>query len=218
MKLFDYPGIVFSLACGLILSSCTTNAQQQIPCIGNALELRALNVGRSLQMQVGSLNESDCIVSNGAAKSWTWTTSDPAIIKVSAIGIVKGRKPGNFTLNAANGNKLLTAQGFILPADWTIKIQPAAATVKVGQVVQFQVMAYDAKNQPLPTVPFSLYTPEFFEPGSSKDPLVDKVSYQQVTNPGTFRATKPGVTIITGELGGKTVQAKLTITESVPPH
>ncbi len=214
MKRFSYPWIVFPLTLGLLLSSCTTKTQQTIPCISNEGELRPLTIGQPLQMQVGLLDESDCIVNTDAAASWTWKTADPEIIQVSAIGSVEGTKPGNFTLNASNGDTLLlTTQGFVLPADWTIKIEPAAATVKVDQIVEFQVTAYDANNQPLPTVPFSLYTPEFFEPGSGKEPLVDQVSYQQITNPGTFRAAKPGVTTITGELGDKKVEAKLTITE-----
>ncbi|MBE9032178.1 hypothetical protein IQ266_20780 [filamentous cyanobacterium LEGE 11480] len=71
------------------------------------------------------------------AKLWTWTASDGVIIKVSTSGVIKGLKPRNFTLSTKREGKRLTPQGFIMPANWNIKIEPNTVTMKVGQFVEF---------------------------------------------------------------------------------
>jgi Bacterial Ig-like domain (group 2) len=226
--------LIWLVGIGLLpLSGCQTleNAASQ-PCLrGSYLNLRGLPIGASMTMEIGSgqLAGSDCLKDPEAGKSWTWTSSDRTIATVSPLGVVTGVKPGTFSLKATKGDQTLEAKGFIMPQKWTVEFEPPAATVKVGESVTLKVVAYDENHQKLPPVPFSVYTPEFFLPAEQKSlidtgsapsmgktPLVDKWSQQQMTGPATFRATRPGVTKMIGEIGkfggDKRAEATVTIT------
>jgi Bacterial Ig-like domain (group 2) len=183
------------------------------PCVqGSYLKLRALPIGASTTVVVGQGQAlgSDCLDDAAAVQSWTWTSADSTIAIVTSKGLVTGVKPGTFSLNATKGEQTLTTEGFIMPPDWTVEFEPQAATVKVGEAVKLKVVAYDAKHQKLPPVPFSVYTPEFFH--QVKEPLVSPWSQQQERNIAIFQASKPGVTQMIGEIADKQVKMKLTIT------
>jgi hypothetical protein len=183
------------------------------PCVQNSyLKLRALPIGASTTVVVGRGQAlgSDCLDDAAAVQSWTWTSADSTIAIVTPTGVVTGVKPGTFSLKATKGEQTLTTEGFIMPPDWTVEFEPQAATVKVGEAVKLKVVAYDAKHQKLPPVPFSVYTPEFFH--QVKEPLVSPWSQQQERNIAIFHATKPGMTQMIGEIADKQVKMKLTIT------
>jgi Bacterial Ig-like domain (group 2) len=226
--------LLICLGLGLLpLSGCqTTQTAATQPCLqGSYLNLRGLPIGAStaLEIGMGQVMGSDCLKDAEAGKSWTWTSSDSTIATISPLGVVTGVKPGTFSVKGTKGDQTLQAKGFIMPQKWTVEFEPPAATVKVGESIQLKVVAYDENHQKLPPVPFSVYTPEFFLPseqkslivtGSSpsmgKTPLVDKWSQQQMTGPATFRATRPGVTKMIGEIGklggDQRTEATLTIT------
>jgi Bacterial Ig-like domain (group 2) len=203
------------------------------PCLeGSYLQLRALPIGDSVTLAMGTshVNDSDCQTDPEAAKAWTWRTADTAIVRVTTTGVVTGLKPGTFSVTATNGNQTRQTEGFIMPKDWTVAVEPATATVKVGESVTFQVVTYDQQHRQLPQLPFSIHTSEVFPPPTQKassdtgsasrteqKPLVDKGSQQHVTGPATFRATRPGVAKMIGEVGiygsngFKSAEATLTI-------
>ena len=158
------------------------------------------------------MKESDCIPRRDS--TFKWTTNDPTIVRVTPDGQVNGLSPGIFWITAVRGPKVLEERGFVLPRGWTLRILPAQATVRVGDSVTFRVVAYDAGGRELPTVPFSIYTPEFNRPGSGERPLVDKWSYQHTTAPAVFRAQRVGETILTGVIGKQSVTALLTVVMS----
>jgi Bacterial Ig-like domain (group 2) len=198
----------------LPLNACQTaqNAMTQ-PCLpGSYLKLRALPIGTSMTMEIGmgQAMGSDCLNDPEAAKGWTWVTSDNTIATVTPTGVVTGVKPGTFSLKATKGNQTLEAKGFIMPPQWTVEFEPQAATVKVGESVKLKVVAYDANHQKLPPVPFSIYTPEFAQPG--KPALVRPWSQQQETDTAIFYGTQPGITQMIGKIEDKQVEMKLTIT------
>lgn len=202
-----------------ILGSLQLNACQMDqdavfqPCVqGSYLKLRALPIGASTTVTIGrgQMMGSDCLDDAAAVQSWIWTSADSTIATVTPTGIVTGVKPGTFSLKATKGEQTLTTEGFIMPLDWTVEFEPQAATVKMGEAVKLKVVAYDAKHQKLPPVPFSVYTPEFFH--QVKEPLVSPWSQQQERNIAIFQASKPGVTQMIGKIADKQVEMKLTIT------
>jgi Bacterial Ig-like domain (group 2) len=214
--------LLICLGLGLLpLSGCQTNQTAATqPCLqGSYLNLRGLPIGASttLEIGMGQIMGSDCLKDAEAGKSWTWTSSDRTIATISPLGVVTGVKPGTFSVKGTKGDQTLQAKGFIMPQKWTVEFEPPAATVKVGEPIQLKVVAYDENHQKLPPVPFSVYTPEFFKQGAGQpEPLVNPWSQQQETDRAIFRATKPGVTRMIGEIGkfdgDKRTEATVTIT------
>jgi hypothetical protein len=179
------------------------------PCVVWNPDIRPLLVGQSTHMGLGHMKESDCIPRRDS--TFKWTTSDPSIVRVTPDGQINGLSPGIFQVRAMRGPKVLEERGFVLPIGWTLRILPARATVRVGDSVTFRVVAYDASGRELPTVPYSIYTPEFNRPSSGERPLVDKWSYQHTTAPAVFRAQRVGETILTGVIGKQSVTALLAV-------
>jgi hypothetical protein len=147
------------------------------------------------------------------------------VATVSAGGVARGVTPGVFRAVAVAGADTLRAEGFVLPRGWRARLTPESATVRVGDTVAFHMLAVDSAGGALPPVPFSLYTPEFLaigreaaagvSPGAAPrplpEPLTDRWSHQSIVGWGVFRAERPGVTTITGQIGAMPAEARLTI-------
>jgi hypothetical protein len=191
------------------------------PCLAyNFKDVNPLIAGKNVQIKIGESSGSDCQTSDFVTfpKSVTWSSKDTKIIQLSPDGTVTGIAPGEFTVLAKTGQKTLSMSGVVYPPDWDVRIQPEAATVRVGDRITFEMIASDSKGNLLPPVTFGLRTPDYQqpEPGApskppNPTPLLDRSFHHMGTQPGTFRALRPGKIAITGKMGDRTKSAQLTI-------
>jgi hypothetical protein len=170
---------------------------------------RPLLVGETTRVPLGEIQGSDCAPKPDP--SFTWATPDSKIVRVTPDGLILGLTPGVFHLTATRDEVVLETEGFVLPPKWSLRIFPPTAIVHVGDTVTFRVAAYDEGDHELPTVPYSIYTPEFGRPRSAERPIVDKWSYQNVLIPALFHAEMPGETTLTGVIGNQSVTATLKV-------
>jgi lysophospholipase L1-like esterase len=79
-----------------------------------------------------------------------WTTADPAVATVSALGVVTAGAHGVVALVASSGGVSDTAVVTVLPVRVaTVRMAPARDTIDVGSTVQFQALAHDSAGNPL---------------------------------------------------------------------
>lgn len=184
------------------------------PCIPYTAGLRPAMVGETLSLDIGSLRGSDCVVDRSDRDSWTWHSEETQVVRVSTDGIVEAIGPGPFRLMASHDGTVLRTSGFVLPPGWRMSISPEEVTVAVGDSVSFLVTTFAPDGSPLPQMPFSVYTPEYGQPGSDANlPLVDEYSRQDVSEPAVFTAVRPGTTQMFGRIGGRTAIAILRVVE-----
>src|SRR5262245_19033767 len=98
-----------------------------------------------------------------------------------------------------------------MPAEWKIDLEPDSTTLRVGDSVSVLVRAYDKTGTPLPTVPYHLFTPEFFEAASGKRPIVNRWSWTNALEPVNVVAIDTGTTTLIGRIGSQEVTTKLRI-------
>ena len=191
------------------------------PCLAYKFEdVNPLIAGNNVKLKIGESSGSDCGVSELAlfAKPAVWSSQDTKVIQLSQDGTVRGIAPGEFTVLAKTGQKILLMSGVVYPPDWDVRIQPEVATVRAGDRITFEMIASDSKGNLLPPVTFGLRTPDYRQPGSgaptkppSSWPLLDRTFHHMGTQPGTFRALRSGTVTITGQMGDRVREAKLTI-------
>ena len=199
----------------------TTGIFKTTPCLAYKFEdVNPLIVGKNVKIKIGESSGSDCGLSDFAlfAKPAVWSSQDTKIIQVSQEGTVTGIAPGEFTVLAKIGQKTLLMSGVVYPPDWDVRIQPEVATVRAGDRITFEMIASDSKGNLLPPVTFGLRTPDYQQPGPgaptkppNSPPLLDRNFHHMGTQPGTFRALRSGTVMITGQMGDRVREAKLTI-------
>ena len=221
-------GIALTQSLGLM--SCTVfsnfnslkiGEQKATPCLGYNFEnVNPLIVGQMTQIKIGERSDSDCIISGFARsdKSWVWLSKNPEIVKIAPDGTVTGMVPGKFVILAKQGKETLQMSGTVYPPDWKVRIQPEVATVRVGDRITFAMIASDSTGKLLPPISSSFRTPDYqqYEPNVPRrppnpTPLLDRSFYHMGAEPGTFRALRPGNITITGKMGDRKKEAKLTI-------
>ncbi|MBD1827165.1 Ig-like domain-containing protein [Microcoleus vaginatus GB1-A2] len=187
------------------------------PCLKyNSSEVEPLIVGKTTKLKIGTTDFSECMAgdSTQSEKQWVWSSDSAGVVKVSAEGIVTGIAPGNFAVFAKKGGETLSMSGIVYPPDWTLRILPEVATVRVGDRITFKMIFSDSKGRLLPPVtnfPFS--TPYYQQsiPGApSKSPHPEPL-LAETKSAGTFQALRPGTVTITGGMGDHTREAKVTI-------
>ncbi len=215
----SHPVILLALLACWLSGCLLADPMDGQPCLSWTEGAHPLLVGDTARILGGQMRGSDCIPDPDVR--FLWSTADSAVVQLAPDGLIRGLAPGVFRLTATRDTAVLPSSGFVLPAGWTARISPDSATVQVGDTVSFLVAVFDSAGNRLPPVPFSLYTPEFERPGSGAQPLVDKYSHQHLTEPGVFRAVRPGRTVITGVIGstpgGRRVPAVLTILPDTVP-
>jgi hypothetical protein len=187
------------------------------PCVRWSWALRPLLIGDSARITTGRMRESDCL--ERAGDRFTWSSLDTAVVTVRPNGWVVGRAAGVFRAVAGEDTAMLVEKGFVLPAGWTLRIQPDSATIQLGDTARFEVRAVAPDGRMLPPVPYSLYTAEFDvypDSGPRPPPPVDKWSHQGVTGPVLFIGVRRGRTVLRGELGTQRVYAPLTVGTRTP--
>jgi hypothetical protein len=126
-----------------------------------------------------------------------WTSSAPAVVRVSRDGMLEARGAGRATLTATLGSVRATAPVEVKSAaPASLAIEPAAPKVRQGDVVKFAAVARDGAGKTIPGL-----TPAWsFSPGKG-----------QIDADGGFVAYDPGTYTVTATLGNRSAVAAVTV-------
>jgi hypothetical protein len=126
-----------------------------------------------------------------------WTSSAPAVARVSGSGVVEARGPGKATLTAsAGGVKATTVVEVASATPASLTLEPATSKATTGDVIRFRAVAKDASGKPIEGV-----VPVWsFGPGQG-----------EIDAEGAFVAYEPGTYSVTAALAGRSASAPVTV-------
>ncbi|MEP7001326.1 MAG: Ig-like domain-containing protein, partial [bacterium] len=89
--------------------------------------------------------------------TFTWASSDGTVATANASGLATGVSAGDANITATSGTVVGTAALHVnaAPVVTTITVTPTPAAINQGGTQQFTAIAYDASNQPIPSVTFT---------------------------------------------------------------
>ncbi len=170
-------------------------------------EAAEVAVGRTAQF-AAVLKDADGNEIQGRAV--TWTSSDPAVLEVSGLGAVTGRKAGSATITATSEGKAGTTTVTVAEPTSDLPAQVASVllggggrTIEVGQTAQLTATAKDTRGFVLTerTVVWRTDAPDV----------------ALVSSSGLVSAMGAGTATITASSEGKSADAKITVTAPKPP-
>lgn len=127
-----------------------------------------------------------------------WSSDAPAVVSVSPAGRLTAGKPGRTRLTARAGRAAGSFSVTVQPNPVTsVRIEPATATVRTGDVVSFGFHAASKAGRPVPDI-----APEWaLSPGNA-----------QIEPDGRFVADVPGTYRVTATFAGKATEATVEVT------
>jgi hypothetical protein len=127
----------------------------------------------------------------------TWSSSNPAVVRVAETGLVTAVAGGRATITAAVGDVKQTLAVQVIPnAVASLTVTPATSEARAGDVIRFKVVAKDAQGATLEGL-----TPTWsFTPGQG---LVD--------HDGAFVGYEAGEYTVTASLGNRTAEGVVTL-------
>ncbi|HEY9226287.1 MAG TPA: hypothetical protein VIP11_06560 [Gemmatimonadaceae bacterium] len=184
-------------------------AQQTVPCIRDPERIRPVLVGDTARLSVGTMENGECTPREQTG--FRWSSADSTFVDVRPDGLMRGKSPGAFTAIAHRADSTITTRGFVMPPEWVAKIAPENIKLRVGDSVTIVMHAVDRGGAPMPVVPFSIFTPEFFDGAARRKPIVNKPAWQDATEPIVVTAVDTGTTTLVGRMGIQQVTAHLTV-------
>jgi hypothetical protein len=126
-----------------------------------------------------------------------WTSSNPAVVRVGADGLLTAVAPGTATVTADAGTARAERRVTVGARVASATITPGTAEARTGDVLRFRVAARDAQGRALDGL-----TPTWsFAPGQG-----------QIDADGAFVGYEPGDYTVTANFGGYSVDATVTLT------
>jgi hypothetical protein len=127
----------------------------------------------------------------------TWASDAPAVVTAAPPGRLIAGRPGRATVTARTGRAARTMTITVAPNPVTsIRLEPASASVRTGDVVRLAFQATNASGQPVADA-----TPEWsLSPGNA-----------QVEHDGSFVADLPGTYRVLAAFAGKTAEASVEV-------
>lgn len=156
---------------------------------------RGLTDGESIQLN-GSTRDDK----GGALEGRTiiWTSSNPAIIEVSATGLAVAKGEGSATITATSEGKSATVTLNVTPAAIAaVSVTPSRISLEVGETVKLAAEARDARGNVLGQRPLAWSS--------------DRTGVATVSSDGTITGVANGNATITVESGGKRGTAAVTV-------
>ncbi len=187
------------------------------PCLKyNFWEVKPLILGQTTKLKIGSTDFSECTAgdSTQSEKQWVWSSDSEAVVQVFPDGTVTGIAPGKFAVFAKKGGETLSMSGIVYPPDWTLRILPEVATVRVGDRITFKMIVSDSKGRLLPPVTYFQFSTSYYQqsiPGAPNKSPNPEPLLAETKSAGTFQALRPGTVTITGGMGDRVREARLTI-------
>ncbi|WP_310570026.1 Ig-like domain-containing protein [Gemmatimonas sp.] len=185
------------LACGG--ESSTTPSSGAISTITLSPQTLTLGVGSSVALDV-SVRDADGQPTN--PRTIFWSSSDAAIARVSAAGLVTALAPGSVQISATVEGKSAVANVAVAPTSVaSVQLSSVELRLTTGQRVQLTASARDASGAPLS--------------GRVVTWTVSDASIAVVDSTGALTALAPGGTTVTAASEGRTATAAVFVT-SVP--
>jgi hypothetical protein len=129
----------------------------------------------------------------------TFSSSNPKIATVTEDGRLTAVAPGKATITAKAGNATATYATQVVPNTIArLALEPAATTVRTGDVVHFSAKATNAAGKPVQDV-------------GVRWSVVGGSGVAQVDESGTFVAEVAGKYTVAGDVGGKSAEAIVTV-------
>lgn len=153
-------------------------------------------LGQTLQLSATVFDSNNQRITDATV---SWSSSNPAVVTVSAQGVVTAEKNGTARISASVGS--ISAITDIVVSQVAVNITiipPAASLTVIGQTLELTAVAYDLNNQIVEDAEVSW---------NSDDPDVVTVD-----NQGVITAVKNGIAVITATVKGP---RSTTITVSV---
>ncbi len=169
--------------------------------------------GGDAPIQVGHTQQLSALVRDAggaelSSRVTLWNSSDPSVAEVSDHGAVTGRKPGTATITVRSEGKTGTATINVEPAGAdtpvpvaTVALSGGGKTVEVGQEVQLEATAKDAKGTVLGDRSIVWSTSD--------------AEIAVVSSSGLVSAAGPGVATIEASSEGKSAETRITV--KAPP-
>jgi hypothetical protein len=177
-----------------------------------------ITVGETVKMQVGQRDlggdycRPDAKIASrlewraiATERSFSWQSSGPTV-HVRPDGTVRGLAPGAYAVEGRHANATEREEGIVLPAGWTMRLEPENATIAIGQSVRYRVRVLGPAQAPLDGVPFSVL------PAAGQDML--RMSGLATNEWVEYTAIAPGRATINGHVGDHEVTTSLTVVEA----
>jgi len=138
-------------------------------------------------------------------RSYPWQSSGPTV-DVQTDGTVRGVAPGPYAVVGEHARGAEREEGIVLPAGWTMKLEPENATIAVGESLRLRIRVLGPGQEALDGVPFSI------NPASGQDML--RMSGIAVHDWVEYTAIAPGRATLNGHVGDHEVTTSLIVTET----
>ncbi len=168
-------------------------------------------IGATMQLSVTVKDEKNQPVPDATVN---WSSSTPAVVSVSASGLITARDNGTAIITATSEGTSTAATVTVAQKIVEINITPASATLEaIGATMQLSVTVKDEKNQFVPGAAVNW---------SSSNPSVVSVNPHQglATARGNGKATitaKSGAKSWTADITVKQLPTTIEITPAIPP-
>ena len=154
-----------------------------------------IEVGQQVTLQATASDDAGGVVSGLPT---AWRSSDPTVGAVAADGVLTGVAPGSVTVTATIDGVSNVAAVTVQPVPVaTVAVDPATATLRLGETQQLTAAALDARGDTL--------TDRIITWASSDARIAT------VTSSGAVRGTGLGTATITASSGGKSGTATVTV-------
>jgi hypothetical protein len=127
----------------------------------------------------------------------TLTSSDPAVVAVTPLGVLRMAGTGRATITAtAEGTTTTLPLTVAENPTASVRLEPGAMTGRTGDVLHFNATALDNRSQPVAGMPI-----EFTFRARTEDNRLGSASSGLITDDGRFVADLPGEYTITASAG-----------------
>jgi uncharacterized protein YjdB len=159
----------------------------------------SIAVGANLTLRATALNASGREV---AGQTFTWSSSAPAVVSVTAAGVATGVAAGTATITATTSGISGTSSVNVTPsaADTvvaSVTLTPATATVAIGTTVTLGAAAFNAAGAAITGRTFAWTTAD--------------ATIATVGSSGVVTGVAAGSTTITASTAGKSANAAITV-------
>ena len=161
-------------------------------------DFAAYTVGDTVRVEAQELyetmNDKDLVLSSQSPALFTWTSSAPNKVEVSAPGVFVMKAPGNSTIGVRTSHDVFEIPVSVLPSGATFRLLPRDTTVSVGGRVTTALRIFDAQGAPVAVTPRA--SDVFFllrgnVPENELPPTLPPILVQDL-NTYTFRTNRAG--------------------------
>jgi uncharacterized protein YjdB len=192
--------VAIALCCGFAACSGDATGPESVASITISAPSSTLIVGESSQLAATTFDADGAVV---RGQTVTWSSSNEAVARVTAGGVVLAVAPGSATITATVGAAVATKEILVKsPAAASVVIEPVVAPVPAATAIQLTATATDASGKVIPNANFTW--------ASSNEQVA------RVTSTGNVLALSPGPSTISATLDGRTGAITVNVVPGAP--